>query len=87
MYIFYYCFKQYSYVNIYNGIIFPTLNHAKFFLVQFPMNIVNKKFGCWAESHAQWLIRQRKLSAHYCGNFEFITFLGEFKKGSLLEAL
>ena len=51
------------------------------------MNRVNKKFGGWAESHAQWLIHQKKLSARDFGNFEFITFLGEFKKESLLETL
>ena len=56
-------------------------------LVPFPMNRVNKKFGSWAEAHTQWLIHQMKLSAHYCVNFEFITFLEEFKKGSLLEAV
>ena len=38
------------------------------------MNRVNKKFGSWTESLAQWLIHQMKLSARYCGNFEFITF-------------
>ena len=48
----------------------PCLN----FSVHFPMNSVNKKLGSWAESHAQWLIHQMKLSARYCGNFEFITF-------------
>ena len=38
------------------------------------MNRVNKKFGNWTESYAQWLIDQMKLSARYCGNFECITF-------------
>ena len=39
--------------NIYNDIIFPSLNPAKNFSVHFPMNRVNKKFGSWAESLAQ----------------------------------
>ena len=47
-------------------------------LIQFMMNRVNKKFGGLAESHAKWLIHQMMLSARYCGNFEFITFLGQF---------
>ena len=38
--------------NIYNGIIFPSLNPAKKFSVHFPMNRVNKKFGSGAESQA-----------------------------------
>ena len=41
------------------------------------MNRVNKNFGSSAESHAQWLIHQMKLSARYCENFEFKTFLEE----------
>ena len=63
--------------NIYNRIIFTSLNPAKNF--QFiSWSTVNKKFGSWAESHAQWLIHKMKLRARYCGNFEFITFLWEF---------
>ena len=41
------------------------------------MNRVNKKFGSSAESHAQRLIPQMKLSARYCENFEIKTFLEE----------
>ena len=36
---------------------------------------------------AQWLIHQMKLRARYCGNFEFIIFLWEFKKGSLVGSI
>ena len=43
---------KYIYINIYNGIIFPSLNPAKIFQFIFPMNRVNKKFGTWAESPA-----------------------------------
>ena len=39
-------------LNIYNGIIFPSLNPAKKRSVQFPITTVNKKFGSGAESHA-----------------------------------
>ena len=55
---------------------YPSLNSAKMF--QFNSRwTVNKKFGSSAESHAQWLIHQMKLSARYCDNFEFKTFLEE----------
>ena len=51
------------------------------------MNRVNKKFGSWTESHTQWLIHQMELRARYCGNFDFITFIWEFQKGSLIGSI
>ena len=33
------------------------------------------------KSHVQWLIHQVRLRVRYCGNFEFLIFLGNFRKG------
>ena len=63
---------------IYNGIIFPSLSPAKIFQFNSRWTESIKKFDGRAESLAQWLIHQMKLSVRYCENFEFITFLREF---------
>ena len=60
--------------DIYNGIIFLSLNHAKIFESILDEPVV-RQLG---KSHAKWLLHQTGLSARYCADFEFITFLGEF---------
>ena len=47
----------------------------------------NKYFGIWQIECLVINASNEVLCERYCGNFEIITFLGEFDKGALLEAL
>ena len=55
------------------------------FLIQFPMNKVNKLFVSWANHACSDLHEKRFRVPVKKEKFEFIIFVGEFYKGSLME--